>query len=213
MPKSYVLVGLHPRSDLHTPGKLVEYRDRSDVVRALRWPWECIAPADGHFFEALQYWQSLSRGGLIPEPRAIDPVHLKRLLGWTHKVDTHDPDPANYFFRIWGSNATLEQFESFKGLRVSAYPSAPLADSVLQDYHDVVASGVPSYQQVLANVKYREYAYGRLIVPLADDGRRVTQLLVFINERPAVTLSDRFGLGGSGDRAHRFAVIPGHKPH
>ena len=212
---------------MHTPGKIVEFKDRQDVVRAIRWPWECIAPEDGQLMEALRYWQSLRRGGLIPEPRALDPVMLKPLLGWTHKVDTSDPDPRNYFFRLWGSNVTLEQFESFKGLRISEYPSLAYRDAVMQDYHDVVTSGVPTYQQVLASVKYREYAYGRLIMPLADDGRRVTQLLICVHERPPATLSQRVLEGWwkrpadptsadhpeSGDRTQRFAIIPGGKLH
>lgn len=207
---------------MHQPGKLVELKDRRDVVRALRWPWECIADADAHFREALAYWQSLSRGGMIPEPRDIDPIRLRTMLGWIHKVDTSDPDPANYFFRLFGSNVTLEQFESFRGLRVSDYPSIPYRDAVMQDYRDVVASGVPTYQQVLASVNYREYAYGRLILPLAADRRRVSQLLVFIHERPPETLSERVTGGGgsggrpsrgSGDGAQRFTVIDGGKPH
>jgi len=212
---------------MHQPGKLVELRDRRDVVRALRWPWECIAAEDAQLREGLGYWQALSRGGLLPQPRDIDPVRLKSRLGWIHKVDTSDPDPQNYFFRIFGSNVTLEQFDSFKGLRVSDYPSLPYRDAVMQDYRDVVMSGVPTYQQVLARVNYREYAYGRLILPLAQDGRRVNQLLVLVNERPAATLSERVLAGAwmtsagadvtprqtSGDGAHRFIVIPGGKTH
>jgi hypothetical protein len=215
---------------MHTPGKLVEFKDRQDVVRALRWPWECIAPEDGLLIDALRYWQSLRAGGLLPLPRAIDPIALKPLLGWIHKVDTSDLDPLNYFFRLWGSNVPLEEFASFRGMRVSAYPSAPYRESVMQDYHDVVASGVPSYQQVLASLKYREYSYARLILPLADDGRRVTQLLVCLHSRAAETLSERVIAGtwvtssrrlaadktsdtASGHRAQRFSVIDGGKPH
>ena len=43
---------------MHQPGKLVELRDRRDLVRALRWPWECIAAEDAGFRDALAYWQS-----------------------------------------------------------------------------------------------------------------------------------------------------------
>jgi hypothetical protein len=96
----------------------------------------------------------------------------------------------------------------------------------MQDYRDVVATGVPTYQQVLARVNYREYAYGRLLLPLATDRRRVDQLLVFIHERPAKTLSERVIVGSwvtsrdatqqpqpslLGDRAHGFKVIFGGK--
>lgn len=213
---------------MHQPGKLVELKDRRDLVRAVRWPWECIAPEDGNFVEALQYWQSLRRDGLLPRPRDIDPVKLKPLLGWTHKIDTSDPDPINYYFRLWGSNVTLEEFTSFKGLRISDYPSAPYRDAAIQDYRDVVTSGVPTYQQVLARVNFRSYAYGRLILPLASDERHVNQLLVMIHERPPETMSERLTTGtwvapldGDAtpraldrrlrDRAHRFSVIPGGK--
>jgi hypothetical protein len=213
---------------MHTPGKLVEFRDRHDVVRSVRWPSECIAPADAQFLDALQYWESLGQGGLLPEPRAVDPIQLKSLLGWIHKVDTSDLDPNNYYFRLWGSNVGLEQFAPFKGMRISEYPSTPYRDAVMQDYHDVAMSGVPTYQQVLASVRYREYAYGRLILPLAADGRRVTQLLVCVHDRPAATLSERVTAGSwliqrdalrgmddsaSGNRAHPFTIIDGGKPH
>ncbi len=215
---------------MHSPGKLVEFKDRQDVVRALRWPWECIDTHDGLLIDALRYWQSLGDGGLLPKPGAVDPIVLKPLLGWIHKVDTSDADPQNYYFRLWGSNATLEQFAPFKGLRVSDYPSLPYRDAVLQDYQDAVATGVPTYQQVLARVKYREYSYTRLILPLASDGRRVNQLLVCITERPASKLSERVTAGTwvasrsrdalrrvdqpeSSDLTQRFKLIYGGKAH
>jgi hypothetical protein len=215
---------------MHSPGQIVEFKDRQDVVRALRLPWECIATEDNLLIDAMGYWQSLRQEGLIPEPRLIDPIRLKPLLGWTHKVDTSAPDPKNYFFRLWGTHIPLEQFKAFTGSRVSEYPSQPYRDAVLQDYCDVVASGVPTYQHVLARVKYREYSYTRLILPLATDRRTVNQLLVCIQLRSPTSLSERLtsrtwaggtaldglpspGTTRSGDRLHRFGIIDGGKPH
>jgi hypothetical protein len=210
---------------MHSPGQIVEFKDRQDTVRALRLPWECIAPEDTALLEAMGYWQSLRKGGLLPEPRLIDPVKLKPLLGWTHKVDASDPDPTNYYFRLWGTHIPLERFKAFTGLRISEYPSAPYRDAVMHDYHDVVASGVPTYQHVLARINYREYSYTRLILPLASDLRTVNQLLVCIQLRAATTLSERLIADtwvtrappsdelGSGNRSQRFNVIEGGKPH
>jgi hypothetical protein len=216
---------------MHSPGQIVEFKDRHDVVRALRLPWECIAAQDGLLIEAMGYWRSLGQQGMIPEPRSVDPIMLKPLLGWTHKVDTSDPDPANYYFRLWGTNIPLERHKAFTGLRVSEYPSEPYRDAVMQDYRDVVATGVPTYQHVLARINYLEYSYTRLILPLATDRRNVNQLLVCIQLRPATTLSDRLTAGtwvsarslsqglhqtqssGSSDRLQRFSVIVGGKAH
>lgn len=180
---------------MHSPGLVVELKDRRDFVRCLRLPHECIADEDASFRMAMTYWTSIRQGGLLPVPRAVDPVMLKPLLGNIHKVDVSDQDPQNYFFRLWGSKITLEQFGPTKGMRVIDYPSPPFREAVLQDYRDAVMSGVPAYQQVYARVNYLPYAYGRLILPLATDGRRVDQLLVCIHERPAATLSERV-LGG-----------------
>jgi hypothetical protein len=51
-------------------------------------------------------------------------------------------------------------------------------------YGTVGATGVPTYELI----SMPPYSYGRLVLPLASDGRRVDRILVCVNERPGTGL-------------------------
>ena len=93
---------------MHSPGQLSIFRDGADIVRRLRFPPECMAPEDSHPTAAINYWRELDRGGLLPSRKSIDPVKMRGLIGSMHILDTTDTNPGNYYFRLWGSNISLD---------------------------------------------------------------------------------------------------------
>jgi len=51
-------------------------------------------------------------------------------------------------------------------------------------------TGEPAYHLISHTVDYIRHSFARLLLPLAEDGRRVNQLLVFVNERRLPCLDD-----------------------
>jgi hypothetical protein len=70
-------------------------------------------------------------------------------------------------------------------------PSGFMRDDAIEDYRQVVAAGTPSYHLISLVEKNQSYSYARLLLPLAQDGRRVDRLVVLINERPLPELRKR----------------------
>jgi hypothetical protein len=63
-------------------------------------------------------------------------------------------------------------------------PAGSMRDDAIEDYWEVVTTGVPTYQLINRVEKNLPYSYARLLLPLAANGRRVDRLVVLINERP-----------------------------
>jgi hypothetical protein len=62
-------------------------------------------------------------------------------------------------------------------------PAGSMRDDAIEDYWEVVTTGLPTYQLNYHVEKNLPYSYARLLLPLAADGRRVDRLVVLINER------------------------------
>ena len=62
-------------------------------------------------------------------------------------------------------------------------PAGLMREDAVEDYWEVAASGVPTYQLIHRTEKDQLLSYARLLLPLAADGQCVDELLVLINER------------------------------
>jgi hypothetical protein len=156
----------------------------SDIYKRVRLPLDEIAPPDVKLAEMLGYWNGLRRGRQLPARSAIDPLMLKRMMGWTHIVDTTAENPAEYFYRLWGSSVRFDSGKDHTRMAVGGCPWPIVRDAIMQDYGSVVATGEPTYHLISHTINYVRQSIARLLLPLAKDGRRVDQLLVMVNERP-----------------------------
>lgn len=159
-------------------------RESADLFERTRMPLSTLARRDPMMVALVQYWESRRRGGLLPAKRDIDPLDLKPYLGRLHFVNTKAYDAERYFFTLWGSSCYLDGGEDYTNLRLGDYPWAAWRRGILQDYNDVVKFGVPAYHLVNAVNNHIPYRYSRLILPLSEDGRLVTQLLVHVRRWP-----------------------------
>lgn len=167
---------------LWRPDGLAIRRQADDLSKRLRLPLEAIAPQDAWFGQLLELWRNARPGWRLPAIEALDTLEVLNIArGRAHIVDTRDSDPAAYRFRIWGAanfygsghaNHTLAQM-----------PAGLVRDDALEDYWEVVTTGVPTYQLIHHIENGLAFSYARLLLPLAADGRNVDQLLVLINER------------------------------
>jgi len=155
--------------------------EAADVVKRRRLPLSEISPEDEKLGQALAYWQSKRRNDLLPSRKDIDIVELRPLIGFMHIVEVVDAAAGQFKFRLHGTRVRLGQ--SFSDNVVENISSKAMREAALEDYRSVCFTGVPCYQHVVALVDYVQYSYGRLIVPMASDGRTVDALLICINPR------------------------------
>ncbi len=160
-----------------------------DIVVRRTQPLAILQAEDPDLNVVFEYWRSCSREGLLPQRKDIDVLQLKPVLGHTHLVDVTAQDPMDYRYRLYGSKVRLNRFRNYTNQRVGDLPSAPYRKTVIEDYSSVVWSGTPLYQNIVARLQSIRYSYSRLLLPLAEDGRKVNMLIICTRDRPFVDLS------------------------
>ncbi len=96
-------------------------------------------------------------------------------------MDTDNSNPAAYRFRLWG--AVNSYGGGYANRSLGEMPDGLMRDDAIEDYRRVVAAAAPSYQLIDIVENGLSYSYARLLLQLAQDGRRVDRLIVLINER------------------------------
>lgn len=160
-----------------------------DIVVRRTQPLALLPAEDPDLNVVYQYWRSCSHDGLLPRRKDIDVLQLKPVLGHTHLVDVTPQDPMDYRFRLYGSKVRLNRFRNYTNQRVGDLPSAPYRKTVIEDYSSVVWSGTPLYQNIVARLQSIRYSYSRVLLPLAEDGRKVNMLIICTRDRPFADLS------------------------
>ena len=154
-----------------------------DYSKRLSRPLDSISLEDAWLGQLLGYWSSARSGWRLPSSESLDPLQLLNIArGRAHIVDTSDSDPEGYRFRIWGTVNSYGGGHDNKTL--GDMPAGSMRDDAIEDYWEVVTTGVPTYQLINHVEKNVLYSYARLLLPLAADGCRVDRLFVLINERP-----------------------------
>jgi hypothetical protein len=154
-----------------------------DIVLRRPQPIASLSATDPELNLVFEYWNSCRQDGMLPRRKDIDVLQLKPVLGHTHLVDVSAQDPADYRFRLYGSKVRLDRFRNYSNTRVGDYPSIPYRTALIEDYSSVAWSGSPLYQHVVARLQSVRYSYSRLLLPLAEDGRRVNMLVVCTRDR------------------------------
>jgi len=161
-----------------------------EFSRRLSRSLDSISPQDAWFSQLLRNWRDARSGWRLPSCESLDPLELLNIAcGRAHIVDTFDSAPEGYRFRIWGTVNSYGGGRANKSL--GEMPAGAMRDDAIEDYWEVVTTGVPAYQLIRHVEGKLPYSYARLLLPLAADGRRVDQLVVLINERPLPELEVR----------------------
>ena len=169
---------------LWRPDRLALRRPSGDSSKRLCLPLDAISPEDEWFARLLGMWRDARAGWRLPASKSLDPrraLHIAR--GWAHIVETRDANPAGYRFRLWGSAIPYSLGHS--DLTLGQMPRGLMREDAIEDYWEVVSTGVPNYQLIHRFEDDLVFSYARLLLPLAADGRQVDQLIVLINERRA----------------------------
>jgi hypothetical protein len=164
------------------PDGLAIRQQAEDLSKRLCLPLTAIAPQDEWLGQLLSIWRNARPHWRLPASESLDTLEVLNIArGRAHIVDTRAADPADYRFRLWG---TVNSYGSgHTNHTLAQMPAGLMREDALEDYWEVVTTGVPTYQLIHHVENGRLFSYARLLLPLAADGRHVDQLLVLINER------------------------------
>jgi hypothetical protein len=187
---------LHPSQDSSKPvtktklvaaglgaGGLAVRTQGTDHSKRLSLPLDSISSRDRWFGQLLDDWRNARSTWRLPSTESLDALELLNIArGRAHIVDTHDPNPERYRFRVWG---TVNSYRGGQTNRcLGEMPGGLMREEAIEDYWEVANTGVPTYRLISHIEKKAPYSYARLLLPFAVDGRRVDHLMVLINERP-----------------------------
>jgi hypothetical protein len=161
-------------------------RQARDSSKRLCLPLEAISPEDDWFALLFRIWREARAGRRLPASEAVDTA-LNIACGRAHIVDTREPDPRRYRFRLWGSVNSYGYGQC--NLTLGEMPAGLMRSDAIEDYRNAVNTGVPTYQLINRLEDNVPFSYARLLLPLACDGWRVDGLLILINERRIGELS------------------------
>jgi hypothetical protein len=167
----------------YATGEVAIKDEALNYSRRLSRPLGLISSKDEWLGRVLNIWRRGREGSRLPSIMSLDPLELLNIArGRAHLVETGGANSADYRFRLWGTVNSYGKGYAKKTL--GEMPAGPMREDALEDYRGVVATGVPSYQLITHVEGNRPYSYARLLLPLAEDGRHVDELVVLINERP-----------------------------
>jgi hypothetical protein len=171
------------------PGRLAQPRN-AFVVR--REATDSIIELDEPLARVLANWRELRGDSKVPPERRhlLPEDHLRPILGFAHVLDCSPDDPMNYMFRLFGSKVSLFGGQQFTQQRIADTPDPEFAYQSASDYFNVVNKGCPAFHKIKVRVDARTRSYTRLLLPLTNDQRQTTQLLVCFNPRQLPELGD-----------------------
>jgi hypothetical protein len=102
-----------------------------------------------------------------------------RMIGRLHVVDVASSDPGDFRYDLAGDVLPLKAPPGPSTLPVAIY-----ADATMRDYNTVRLTGVPRVQRIRAHLEGVCYHYTRLILPFLGETRRVSHLVVAIEQVP-----------------------------
>lgn len=133
--------------------------------------------------EALAYWRSKCGDRAMPARADIDPLDIPRLLPNIILFDVLPPD-RRLKVRLVGTFVVDMFGGDYTGQYLDEIDFGEVRDKVLRDYSNALALARP----LISDHTFRKlggvlFDIERLIVPLSEDGKRVTMLVAFLDFR------------------------------
>jgi len=132
----------------------------------------------------LDYWESKIVGGRIPSRRDIEPLDIPDLLPQIILLDVVQ-EPWNFRFRLIGTNVVYHLNQDWTGSWFSQIGHMAAPSRIFTACVNVASSLKPLRNQAPYIGPHANFVTSDdLILPLADDGKTVDKLLVFVEYFP-----------------------------
>ena len=133
------------------------------------------------------YWRSKLKDGALPARADIDPAEIPRLLPNIILLDVQREPDWDFRYRLIGTRVVEHLFRDYTGMWFSEIDHQRPPSTLWSNCRQVAESAAP----MLANTEYIGPHQGfrraeDVLLPLADDGRTVDTLLVFVAYLPRV---------------------------
>jgi hypothetical protein len=122
------------------------------------------------------YWNMKRRHRFAPPKKAMDPVDLVEVLPRVMLVDV-EHEPLDFRYRLAGTGICDTHRTEPTGTRPRDLEPPSYGALIHQHYCQVVAKPEPTLHLIVLDTFDRSRAYARLLLPLSDDGARVTGLM------------------------------------
>src|SRR3954468_7727291 len=123
------------------------------------------------------YWDLKRAGRRWPTRDDIDPTEMRFALGNIDLIEIAY-DPLVFRFRLSGSNIDRDEGFNMQGKTLDDYPLPQHREAIRQTYLRVLEAGKPDYEELQRIDEGRALHFGRLILPLSDDGSRIDMFLM-----------------------------------
>lgn len=142
--------------------------------------------------ELVAYWHGLHRGRAFPAKRDIDPAEIRLLLPYLVIAEIHQA-PFRVRYRLVGTEAARFAGEDYTGRWLHETGWGEAVAEIERNFRRVAEAGRPLFgvDQILwVDDNWKHFEWG--ILPLSDDGTRVTHCLVIEDfrhfERPDASI-------------------------
>ena len=130
------------------------------------------------------YWRGKLRKGRLPGRHDLDPVEIPDLLSHLYLIDV-ERAPLRFRHRLIGTQITEWAGRDATGTYVDEVDYGPHRETMIAEYSDVAARGLPRCDDLEARWPNPDYKfYTRILFPLASDGRTVDMLFCALNVHP-----------------------------
>jgi hypothetical protein len=137
-------------------------------------------PAHGDLRRLLEYWQGKCGDRPFPRRADIDPLDLHFMLERIALTEVHGEQPRRYRMRLVGTFWRDLSGVELSGTWLEELPSANLRDLTIGFYEAMIAAGKPRFTVRDAIVDDRLLRYEIMLLPLSEDGIRVSMILTGI---------------------------------
>ena len=134
----------------------------------------------------LRYWGGLRKGDGLPHYAGFDVLDIPSAVGFLMLLDVIDGG-EDFHYRVYGTGIAQDTGFDMTGKRLSSVPTmAPLAAYFMASYRAVIArrAALLAYHQPPPGQPIRLWV--RLILPLINDRKEISRLLVGNMPRAAV---------------------------
>ncbi len=125
------------------------------------------------------YWRDLRGDRFAPPRAAIDPLELRFILGNLAIVEVREENGRRvYHCRLMGTRLADQDGFDLTGKPLESYPFPEQREVARDQFDAVVRDRQPAYREVRSTESGKLFRFGRLVLPLSDDGERVDGLLI-----------------------------------
>ncbi|MCB1882808.1 MAG: hypothetical protein KDG89_02255 [Geminicoccaceae bacterium] len=139
------------------------------AIRVL--PIPALVAADPAILFAYRYWHNLKEGGWLPPRCRVDTPQFRLIVPGAQWIDLR----ARGGVPDLGPLEPLASVRHADGGEVDGGPR--LGDELAAALGVAAATGTPLFQTIELRCRTRPVAYQQLVLPVADDGSRPTELL------------------------------------